>query len=89
MRAESAMPSACLAMVVAVAGATRTRSAQRASEVCGTSGGAGSGKSSLSTGWPVSVENVISPTNRRADGDMTTRTSAPARMSSRASSTDL
>ena len=86
---SSARPRAYLAMASAVAGATTTRSAERPREVWAISGGAGSGNRSVTTGCPVSVEKVIGPTKRVAARVMTTRTSAPAWVRRRASSTTL
>ena len=67
-----AIPAAARAIRSAVAGATRTRSADCPSRTCGTS--ATPVQASVVTGWPDSAAQVASPTKRSASGVGTTRT---------------
>ena len=81
------MPAASFAMRFAVAGATTTRSVSCARRTCSTS--PGRSHSDVCAGRPVRAANVSGPTNRVADSLMTTVTSAPAAVSSRARCADL
>ena len=81
---SSAMPRAALAIRLAVAGMTSSRSLSRLTSMCGI-GPLGPGcHSVVSTGEPVSASNVRGVTNFVACSVMTTRTWAPARISARA-----
>ena len=73
----------------ALAGATRMRSAQRASSMWPMAASAPSSHSELRTGLPVSAWKVSGVTKRIADSVMTTCTSAPASCSRRARSAAL
>ncbi len=88
-RTSLARPRAYLAIRSAVAGATTISSAHRPSVVWTIPPGAGSGKRSETTACPVSAEKVSGPTNSVAARVMTTRTSAPAWVRRRATSTVL
>ncbi len=77
------MPPASSAMRWAVAGATTTRSAQRASSMWPIAASASASHSSARTGWPDTAWNTVGATSRVALGVMTTRTSAPASRSRR------
>ena len=73
----------------AVAGATTIASALSASTMCPIRPSGVSSRSSVSTGWRDSAANDSGPTNRAADGESMTATSAPSAVSSRSSSTAL
>ncbi len=73
-----AVPAASRAIKWAVAGATSTRSAQRASSMWPMAASASSSQSSERTGLPDTAWNTVGDTMRVALGVMTTRTSAPA-----------
>ena len=68
----SAMPKRIFASVFAVAGATTTRSAHSASEMCSGFHCAGAANWSISTGLRESVWKVSGRTNSPAAGVMTT-----------------
>ncbi len=74
---SSARPCASRAMKSAVAGATRIRSAQRASSMWPIAASAASSQRSERTGRPDSAWNVSGVTNWRAPAVITTWTSAP------------
>src|SRR5690606_6436018 len=74
-------------MTRAVAGATRTRSADCPSRVCGI--GSGSSNSDVRARSDASAENVVSPTKRRAPRVSTGTTWAPPSTSRRQTSTAL
>ena len=73
-----AWPWASRRRVLAVAGATSTRVAQRASSIWPIAASAASSQSEQRTGWPDSAWKVVVPTKWRAASVITTRTSAPA-----------
>ncbi len=81
------IPLATLPMVDAVAGATITRSAQRASSVCGDT--RDSPKSEVIGFSPVMAAKVWGPMNSRDDSVISTLTLAPASTSRRARYADL
>ena len=83
---SSARPCAIFARMFAVAGATTTRSAAAASEMCPGFQSCGSAKRSLSTGLRESVWNVSGVTNARACSVITTCTSSHRFTSRRTSS---
>ena len=77
LTASSAMPCAILAMTLAVAGATRARSAHSARSMCGM-GLVSSSKRSRVTWWPESASKVRGPTSSQALLVIATRTSQPS-----------
>ena len=77
-------PSQC-----AVAGATTIASAESATTMWPIRPSGSRSRRSVSTGWRDSAANVSGPTNRVADGDSITATSAPSARSARSSSTAL
>src|SRR5690606_11506496 len=86
---SSARPWASLAMVLAVAGAMTTRSAQRASSMWPIAASAAASHRLVRTGCPDSAWNVCAPTKRCALSVMATCTCAPASPSRRSSSAAL
>ena len=86
---SSARPWAVRARKSALAGATSTRSAQRASSICPIAASASKSSRSISTRFPVSACIVSGVTNSCAARVMTTRTSAPARVNKRDNSAHL
>ena len=85
---SSAIPCAILAMMLAVAGATRTRSASWASEMWWM-GSSGSSNSPTATFSWVRARKVVGPTKRVACSVMSTFTLAPRFWSWRTISADL
>ena len=73
----------------ALAGATSTRVAQRASSMWPIAASASASHSELRTGCRDTAWNVVAPTKCSADAVITTRTSAPASCSRRTRSADL
>src|SRR5690606_4751102 len=86
---SSASPCASFAMVLAVAGATSTRSAQRASSMWPMAASAAASHSEVRTGRPDSAWKVCTPTKRCALSVIATCTCAPASPSRRTSSAAL
>ena len=86
---SSARPTASLARMLAVAGATTHRSASLAREMCATSQVSGRAKVSVTTGWLARVSKVSGVTNSVAFFVMTTRTWAPSLRSRDTTSTAL
>src|SRR5690606_6595349 len=86
---SSAKPWASLARVSAVAGATRTRVAQRASSICPIAASAAGSQSEVRTASPDSAWNVVAPTKCVAPCVIATLTWAPASRSRRTRSADL
>ena len=78
LSASSAMPRANLPRMFAVAGATSSRSASSAREMCRISPFSPSANWSRNTGWRESASNVIGLTKRVAAAVITTCTSTPA-----------
>src|SRR5512143_3978157 len=89
LSASSAMPRANLPRMLAVAGATSSRSASSAIETWRMSPFAPGAHWSWKTGWRERASNVIGATKRVAAAVITTRTSAPRRCSSRSTSQAL
>src|SRR5262245_17583784 len=73
----------------AVAGATTTTSAVSAATIWPIRPSGSSERTSDSTAWRLNASSVSGATNRVADGDSRTTTSAPSAWRSRSSSTDL
>jgi hypothetical protein len=86
---SSAIPLAILPIILAVAGAMTTTSAQSAKEMCPISKGVFESHISLTTGDVVSVWKVSGVMNRQADLVITTLTVAPSVINILASSADL
>jgi len=85
---SSARPSASLAMVLAVAGASSSSCAQSPSWTCGSGSELGAQRST-STGLPVTPRKVAAPMKRLAAADMATRTAQPAWVMAEARSASL
>ena len=83
---STASPCARRLMLLAVAGAMSTASAQRAQSMCAMRPCSGSSKASTRQGWVVSASKSAGATNLAALRVRQTRTSCPARMRSRARS---
>ena len=86
---SSASPWAIRARKSALAGATRTRSAQRASSICPIAASCSGSNSRTLTGWPDKACKVIGVMNSVAAGVITTRTSACSLRNRRTSSAAL
>ena len=75
---SSEIPAASLAMILAVAGATTTMSADLARETCSILNSEAKSNISVTTGLPVSALKVIADTNWTASLVIITFTLAPA-----------
>ena len=89
VRKSSAMPLANLPRMLAVAGATMSRSMLDASAMCSMSEFAPGSNWLVSTRCRVIASKVSSPTNWRAERVMTATTSCPCFWRPRTTSTDL